>query len=149
MRERILKDIMVSMKNKEKDKLSVLRMVKGSIQLEEINKKKELDDNEVIAVISKQIKTRKESIEEFKKGNRMDLVEQTEKEIEILNEYMPEQMTEEEVEKVINETFEEIKPQSASDMGKIMKSITPKLTGKADMSSVSKLVKEKISNLNN
>ena len=72
MREKILKDIMSSMKNKDKDKLSVLRMVKGAIQLEEINKKKELDDNEVIAVISKQIKTRRESIVEFKKGNRND-----------------------------------------------------------------------------
>ena len=70
MREKILKDIMSSMKNKDKDKLSVLRMVKGAIQLEEINKKKELDDNEVIAVISKQIKTRRESIVEFTKGNR-------------------------------------------------------------------------------
>ena len=148
MREKILKDIMSSMKNKDKDKLSVLRMVKGAIQLEEINKKKELDDNEVIAVISKQIKTRRESIVEFKKGNRNDLVEQTEKEIEILNEYMPEQLSDAEIEKIISDVFEEIKPKSTSDMGKIMKCLTPKLTGKADMSMVSKLVKEKISHLN-
>lgn len=149
MREKILKDIMLSMKNKDKDRLSVLRMVKGAIQLEEINKKKELDDNEVIAVISKQIKTRRESIVEFKKGNRNDLVEQTEKEIDILNEYMPEQLSEEEIEKVILDAFEEVKPQSSSDMGKIMKYVTPKLTGKADMSLVSKIVKNKISNINN
>ena len=88
MRDKIINDIMTAMKNKEKEKLSVLRMVKGAIQLEEINKKKNLDDNEVISVISKQIKTRKESIVEFAKGNRQDLIEQTEKEIEILNEYM-------------------------------------------------------------
>ncbi len=149
MREKILKDIMSSMKNKDKDRLSVLRMVKGAIQLEEINKKKELDDNEVIAVISKQIKTRRESIVEFKKGNRNDLVEQTEKEIDILNEYMPEQLSEEEIEKVILDAFDEVKPQSSSDMGKIMKYVTPKLTGKADMSLVSKIVKNKISNINN
>jgi len=149
MREKILKDIMSSMKNKDKDRLSVLRMVKGAIQLEEINKKKELDDNEVIAVISKQIKTRRESIVEFKKGNRNDLVEQTEKEIDILNEYMPEQLSEEEIEKAILDAFEEVKPQSSSDMGKIMKFVTPKLTGKADMSLVSKIVKNKISNINN
>ena len=149
MREKILKDIMLSMKNKDKDRLSVLRMVKGAIQLEEINKKKELDDNEVIAVISKQIKTRRESIVEFKKGNRNDLVEQTEKEIDILNEYMPEQLSEEEIEKVILDAFDEVKPQSSSDMGKIMKYVTPKLTGKADMSLVSKIVKNKISNINN
>ena len=144
MRERILKDLMTSMKNKDKEKLSVLRMVKGAIQLEEINKKKELDDNEVIAVISKQIKSRRESIAEFQKGNRTDLIEEAEKEINILNEYMPEQLSEEEVEKIIDAAFSEINPQGPSDMGKIMKNITPKLTGKADMSMVSKLVKEKI-----
>ena len=140
---------MASMKNQDKEKLSVLRMVKGAIQLEEINKKKELDDNEVIAVISKQIKTRRESIAEFKKGNREDLVEQTEKEIEILNEYMPEQLSEEEITKVIDEAISEVNPQGPSDMGKIMKTITPKLMGKADMSMVSKIVKEKVSALKN
>lgn len=145
MRERIIKDIMEAMKAKDKEKLSVLRLVKGAMQLEEINKKKELDDNEVIAVLAKQIKTRKESIEEFKKGNRQDLVEQTEKEITILNEYMPEQLSEDKIVKVIEEAINEVNPQSPSDMGKIMKIITPKLTGQADMSFVSKKVKELIS----
>ncbi len=147
MRDKIINDIMIAMKNKEKEKLSVLRMVKGAIQLEEINKKKNLDDNEVIAVISKQIKTRKESIVEFAKGNRQDLIDQTEKEIEILNEYMPEQLSEEEILLIINKAIEELKPQAISDMGKIMKEINPKLIGKADMSLVSKLVKEKLSDI--
>lgn len=147
MRDKIINDIMIAMKNKEKEKLSVLRMVKGAIQLEEINKKKNLDDNEVIAVISKQIKTRKESIVEFTKGNRQDLIDQTEKEIEILNEYMPEQLSEEEILLIINKAIEELKPQAISDMGKIMKEINPKLIGKADMSLVSKLVKEKLSDI--
>lgn len=147
MREKILKDMVAAMKAQDKEKLSVLRMVKGAMQLEEINKKKELDDNEVIAVLSKQIKTRKESIVEFEKGNRTDLVEQTNKEIEILNEYMPEQLSEEEIDKVIEEAFNIVNPSAPSDMGKIMKEVTPKLSGKADMSLVSKKVKEKISNL--
>lgn len=147
MRERILKELMQAMKAQDKERLSVLRMVKGAIQLEEINKKKELDDNEVIAVISKQIKTRRESITEFKKGNRDDLIEATEKEITILNEYMPAQLSEEEIIKVIEDAFNEINPQAPSDMGKIMKTVTPKLTGKADMTFVSKVVKEKISQL--
>lgn len=147
MRDRIINDIMLAMKNKEKEKLSVLRMVKGAIQLEEINKKKNLDDNEVISVISKQIKTRKESIVEFAKGNRNDLIEQTEKEIEILNEYMPEQLSEEEILLIINKAIEELKPQTISDMGKIMKEINPKLVGKADMSLVSRLVKENLSDI--
>lgn len=149
MREKILNDLMLSMKNKEKDKLSVLRMVKGAIQLEEIEKKKQLDDKEVILVISKQIKTRKESIEEFKKGNRDDLVSQTEKEIEILQEYMPEQLSEEEVNNIIDLAIKEVNPSSNSDMGKIMKVVTPKLAGQADMSSVSKIVKEKLTNIVN
>lgn len=148
MREKILTEIMTSMKNKDKERLTVLRMVKGAIQLEEINKKRELNDDEVVAVISKQIKTRRESIIEFEKGNRADLVEQTQKEIDILNEYMPEQMSEEEILSIIEIAFDEIKPQAPSDMGKIMKFLTPKLNGKADMSYVSKLVKEKISKLN-
>lgn len=147
MRERILKELMQAMKAQDKEKLSVLRMVKGAIQLEEINKKKELSDDEVIAVISKQIKTRKESITEFKKGSRDDLVEQTEKEINILSEYMPAQLSKEEIIKVIDDAFNEVNPQAPSDMGKIMKTITPKLTGKADMTFVSKTVKEKISQL--
>lgn len=145
MRERILNDIMTAMKNKDKDRLSVLRMVKGAIQLEEINKKKELNDDEIINVLSKQIKTRKESILEFQKGQRQDLIEQTEKEIKLLNEYMPEPLSDEEVEEIIDEAISEVNPQSPSDMGKVMKLLTPKLTGKTDMSNVSRLVKERIS----
>jgi len=147
MRDKILKDIMQAMKDKDKDKLSVLRMVKGSIQLEEIAKKKELSDDDVLGVLAKQIKTRKESIIEFEKAGRNDLIEQTSKEIEILNQYMPEQMSEEEIIKVIEEAVEEVKPQSASDMGKIMKLVSPKFKGKADMSLVSSIIKEKLSNI--
>ena len=147
MRDKILKDIVEAMKSKDKDRLSVLRMVKGAIQLEEINKKATLTDEDVIGVLSKQIKTRKESIAEFEKGNRQDLIEKTNKEIEILNEYMPEQLSEEEVIKVIDEAFNKVNPTSNSDMGKIMGLITPILKGKADMSSVSKKVKEKLANI--
>ena len=84
MRERILSDLISAMKNKDKDKLSVLRMVKGAMQLEEINVKHELNDEEVVRIISKQIKTRKDSIVEFEKGNRQDLIEATTNEIKIL-----------------------------------------------------------------
>lgn len=147
MRNRIINDITQAMKEKNKERLSVLRMVKGAMQLEEINKKKELNDEEVIAVISKQIKTRKESIVEFEKGNRNDLKEKTESEISILEEYMPEQLSEEEVDEIINKAFSGINPTSSSDMGKIMGLITPLLKGKADMSVVSKKVKDKISTI--
>jgi len=147
MKDRILKDMVAAMKNQDKLRLSVLRMVKGAIQLEEINKKSELTDEDVIGVLSKQIKTRKESIAEFEKGNRFDLIEQTNMEIAILNEYMPAQLSEEEVIKIIDDAFDKVNPTSQSDMGKIMGIITPLLKGKADMSSVSKKVKEKLSNI--
>ena len=147
MRNKLLSDLVNAMKNQDKETLSVLRMVKGAIQLEEINKKHELTDDEFVGIIGKQIKTRKESITEFEKANRTDLIEQANKEIEILNKYMPEQLSEEDVLKVIDLAFDEIKPSSQSDMGKIMGIVTPKLKGKADMSFVSKTIKEKLSNL--
>ena len=147
MRERILNDLVAAMKNKDKEVLAVLRMVKGAIQLEEINKKQQLNDEDIIAVLSKQIKTRKESIVEFEKAGREDLITQTKGEIEILSKYMPEQLSEEEVLKVIDEAFDTVKPEKPSDMGKLMGFVTPKLKGKADMGFVSKTIKEKLANL--
>lgn len=147
MKQNLLNDLVAAMKSQDKETLSVLRMVKGAIQLEEINKKSELSDEDFIGVVSKQIKTRKESITEFEKAGRTDLVDQTQKEIEILNKYMPEQLSEEEVLKVIDEAFNTVNPQAQSDMGKLMGFVTPKLKGKADMSFVSKTIKEKLANL--
>ena len=147
MKQNLLNDLVAAMKSQDKETLSVLRMVKGAIQLEEINKKNELSDEDFIGVVSKQIKTRKESIIEFEKAGRNDLIEQTQKEIEILNKYMPEQLSEEEVLKVIDEAFNTVNPQTQSDMGKLMGFVTPKLKGKADMSFVSKTIKERLSNL--
>lgn len=145
MKDKILKDLVSAMKSQDKETLSVLRMVKGAIQLEEIKIKKELTDEDVVAVISKQIKTRKESITEFEKAGRTDLIDQTKQEIEILSKYMPEQLSEEEVLKVIDEAFLVINPTAQSDMGKLMGFVTPKLKGKADMSFVSKAIKERLS----
>lgn len=147
MRNKLLADLVTAMKSQDKETLSVLRMVKGAIQLEEINTKHELNDDEFISVVSKQIKTRKESITEFEKAGRNDLIEQTSREIEILNKYMPEQLSEEEVLKVIDEAFGTVKPSAQSDMGKLMGFVTPKLKGKADMSFVSKTIKERLANL--
>ena len=144
MRERILKDIIEAMKSKDKERLSTLRMLKGAMQLEEINKKGELDDTEIINLISKQIKTRRESIEEFKKANRLDLADKTEKEVEILSSYMPEQLSEDEVLKLIEEAFNEVKPTSMKDMKNIMAYLNPKISGRADKGFVSKTIKEKL-----
>lgn len=144
MKERILVDLKNAMKNQNKDLLNVVRMVKGAIQLEEIKVKHVLNDDEVITIIAREIKTRKESIKEFEKGGRADLVEKTEKEIELLNKYMPEQLSEEEIVKTVNDVFDELKPSSVSDMGKIMGKLTPILKGKADLGLVNKIVREKL-----
>ena len=144
MRERILNDLVTFMKAQEKEKLIVFRMVKGAILMEELNKKRELTDEEVIDVITKQIKTRNESIAEFKKGNRNDLIEKTEREIKILEVYLPEPLTNEEIDEIIEQAFAEVKPSAPQDMGKLMGLITPKVKGKADMGLISKRVKEKL-----
>jgi hypothetical protein len=141
------KEIMQAMKDKDTLKLNVLKMVKGAIQLEKINNGRELNDELFIDVVVKQIKERSESIEEFKKGNRQDLVDKTQAEIDILNTYLPEQLSEEEVDKEIDAIFDEVKPTSQKDMGLVMKEATAKLKGKADMKMVSTKIKEKLANL--
>ena len=145
--EQLNKDMVVSMKNKDSFSLGVIRMAKGAIQLEAINKKKDLTDEDIVMVISKQIKMRNDSIQEFTKAGRLDLVEQNQKEIEILNKYMPEQLSLEEVNKIIDEAFTKVNPTSSKDMGLIMKEVSPKLKGKADMGQVNTIIKEKLSNL--
>ena len=145
--EKINQDMISFMKNKDSFSLSVIRMVKGAIQLEKINLKRDLNDDEVIAVISKQIKMRNDSIAEFTKANRTDLIEQTKKEIEVLNTYMPEQLSEEDINKIIEEAFTKINPTGSKDMGLIMKEVSPKLKGRADMGKVNALIKEKLNNL--
>lgn len=144
MNEQIANDLKSAMKSGDKFKLSVLRMLKSALQLESISKKHELSDEEVRSVIKKQVKTRKDSMEEFKKYNKTDEVEKLEKEIEVLNAYLPEEMTEEEIAKVIDEVFNELKPTSMKEMGMVMKELNTKITN-ADMSLVSKLVKERLS----
>ena len=110
--EQLNKDMVVSMKNKDSFSLGVIRMAKGAIQLEAINKKQELTNDDMVAVISKQIKMRNDSINEFTKAGRTDLVEQNQKEIDILNKYMPAQLSEEEINIIIQEAFDKLNPTS-------------------------------------
>ena len=144
MNEKIANDLKATMKSGDKFKLSVLRMLKSALQLESISKKHELSDDEVMSVVKKQVKTRKDSIEEFKKYNKIEEVEKLEQEIEILNTYLPEEMSEEEISKVIDEVFNELNPTSMKEMGMVMKELNAKITN-ADMSLVSKMVKERLS----
>ena len=144
MVEKLDKDMIEAMKLKDKDRLVVIRMVKAALKQEQIDHKKEINDDLLIDVINKQIKMRRDSIIEFEKGNRKDLVEKTQKEINVLMAYLPEQLSTEEVEKIINEIFEEVKPESQKDMGKVMKEAQAKLKGKADMKEVSTIIREKL-----
>lgn len=145
MYEKINEDLKNAMKEKDTFKLSVLRMLKSALQLEQIAKKHELDDNEVAAVLKKQVKVRKDSFEEYKKYDKAELVESLEKEIAILDAYLPEEMNKEDITKVVEDAINEVKPTSMKDMGLVMKKVNELLVGKnADMSLVSKLVKEKI-----
>lgn len=148
MFNKINEDLKNAMKEKDSFKLSVLRMLKSALQLEQISQKHDLDDAEVSSVLKKQVKVRKDSLEEYKKYNKLDSVKELEAEIDILSKYLPEELSEEEIMKVILEVFEEIKPTSMKEMGLVMKSVNNKLASKnADMSLVSKLVKEKLSSL--
>lgn len=143
MNEQIANDLKNAMKSGDKFQLSVLRMLKSALQLEAISKKHELTDDEVISVIKKQVKTRKDSIIEFQKYNKTAEVEKLEEEIKILDTYLPAEMTEDEIKKVIDEVFKELNPTSMKDMGGVMKKLNEKITN-ADMSLVSKLVKERL-----
>ena len=140
-----MEDIKTAMKSGDKETLSVLRMAKGSMDKERIDKKREVNDELLTEVIAREIKTRNESIKEFEKGGRSDLVEQTQNEVEILKKYLPEQLSEEEVDGIIDEVFNEVKPESMRDMGKVMGMVTPKVKGRYDMSEVSRKIREKLS----
>ena len=116
-------------------------------RIEHINKKVGINDDLVISVLSHQIKTIRESIVEFEKGNREDLIEKTQNEIDLLQTYLPAQLTDEEINKVLDNAFNKVNPTSAKEMGLIMKEVTPLLKGKADMGKVSALIKERLANL--
>ena len=147
MYNKIKEDIVKALKEKDTLKLQTLRGIKGEVDLEHINKKVEINDDLVITVLSRGIKTRRESITEFEKGNREDLIEKTQNEINLLQTYLPAQLTDEEINKVLDDAFNKVNPTSAKEMGLIMKEVTPLLKGKADMGKVSALIKERLANL--
>ena len=148
MNEKINEDLKSAMKEKDTFKLSVLRMLKSALQMEQIAKKHELSDSEIASVIKKQVKVRKDSAEEHKKYGKEESVKALEEEIAILDAYLPEEMSESEITEIINRVFDDVKPTSMKDMGIIMKKVNELLVDKnADMSLVSKLVKDKLSNI--
>ena len=147
MFDKIQKDYITAFKEKNTIKKDVLGLLKGAILNAKIDKKEDLTEDEILSLIEKQIKLRKDSMEEYKKANKMDVVETLKLEISYLMEYMPEQLSKEEINKIIDDVFNKVNPTSQKEMGLIMKEVTPLLKGKADMSHVSSLIKERLANL--
>lgn len=138
----LMEDLKDSMKNKDTIKKNTITMVRAAIQQEEIDNKKDLSEDDILAIITKEVKERRHSIEEFKKGDRQDLVDESEKEIEILLKYLPEQLSETELEEIVIETIKSLGAESMKDMGKIMAAVMPKIKGRADGGMVNKIVKD-------
>ena len=144
MFEQINNDLKEALKSGDKFRLSVLRMLKSALQLESINNKKELTDEVVINVLKKQVKQRNDSINEYSKLGKEETVNDLKQEIDILNEYLPAEATDEEIQKVLDEAFQELNPSSMKDMGSIMKYVSSHLNN-VDMTKVSNFVKERLS----
>jgi uncharacterized protein YqeY len=135
-----------SMRSHDEISRDTMRMLLTSLKLAEVEKKQELDDTAVLALVQKEIKSRHESIIDFNKGNRADLVEKTEKEIKVLEQFLPKQMSDEELQAVVNEAIKEVNAKNPSDMGKVMKLVIPRVQGKASSDRISGLVKQLLQN---
>ncbi|HLR91851.1 MAG TPA: GatB/YqeY domain-containing protein [Atopostipes sp.] len=144
--DQLNEDMKAAMKAKEKERLTTIRMIKSAIQNEEIAKGRELTPDEEIAVVSREKKQRMDSYEEFEKAGRGDLITNLEQELEVVEKYLPEQLSDDEIREIVNETIDEVGAESMKDMGKVMSTIMPKVAGRADGSKINQFVKEELSN---
>lgn len=144
MYDSIKSEIVKAMKEHNKERLNVLRMVKASVDLEHIDKKVEINDELVLSVVLKQVKMREDSIEQYSKTSRSDLVEKETMELNILKEFLPKPLTDSEVDELISEAIDEIKPEGMKDMGKIMGYLSPKVKGRTDQKALSIKIKERL-----
>lgn len=146
MKEQILSDMKTAMKARDTDTVSALRLVNSALKNKEIEVRPEqLTDQDVISVIKKLSKQRKDSIEQFQKAGRDDLVANEQKELSVLEKYLPEQMGEEEIKKIVDACIGELGASSMKDMGKVMGAVTAKTQGAADNKLVSQIVKASLS----
>ncbi|UOQ86047.1 GatB/YqeY domain-containing protein [Gracilibacillus salinarum] len=144
--ELLNQDMKQAMKARDKETLSVIRMVKASMQNEAIKLQKDaLSEEEELTVLARELKQRKDSLHEFEEAGREDLVSKLNTEIEIIQAYMPEQLSDEELETIVVQTIEEVQAQSKKDMGKVMSALMPKVKGKAEGSRVNQLVQKNLS----
>lgn len=142
--DQLRNDMKTAMKARDKDTLSVIRMIRASVKNKEIERGTELSDTEVTEIIARELKQRNDSLQEFEKAKRSDLVAQTKQEIEILKRYLPEQLTEDELRQMIKETIQTVGARSKADLGKVMAALMPKVKGRADGKQVNRLVQEEL-----
>lgn len=140
--ERLNEDMKQAMRNQDKFKLSTIRMVRATIKNLEIDLKRTLNDNEVLDILGREIKQRKDALQEFEKAGRDDLAQQVKAEAEILAEYLPEQLSEEEIKVIVQQTIQETGASSKAEMGKLMSALMPKVKGLADGRLVNQVVQQ-------
>ena len=144
LKQKLQEDLKSSMKNKDTVKKSVVALIRASIKQYEVDNRVELGDDEIVDLIAKQLKQTRDSRDEFAKAGREDLVSKAEAEIEVLKEYLPQQLSEEELNKIVISTISEVGATSMKDMKKIMTSIMPKVKGRADGKLINELVKKNL-----
>lgn len=143
--ERLQQDMKSALKNKEKEKLSTIRMVRAAIKKAEIDHKGPLNDEQIIEVIMREVKQRKDAVQEYEKAGRHDLVEKEKEELQILETYLPEPLTEEELTEIIQETIQQLGVTSKKEIGKVMKTVLPKVKGRAEGKAVNQIVQKLLS----
>lgn len=144
LNDRLNEDMKQAMRSQDKFRLSVIRMVRSSIKNIEIDQRRSLDDQEVLDVLNREIKQRKDSLHEFEKAGRDDLADQLKQELAILVDYMPQQLSEDEVKEIVQQTIHEVGASSKADMGKVMSALMPKVKGRADGKLVNQLVQQSL-----
>ena len=147
MKEELLQDLKEAMKNKDTLKKDTITMLRAAILQVEKDSQKTLNDDEICAIVAKEVKKRKESVKEYEDAGREDIANSLKQEVEILSKYLPEQLTEDEIEKLVVEAISESGATSPKDMGRVMSILRPKTAGKADGKLVSDIVKEKRANM--
>lgn len=140
LKEKLMEDMKESMKSKDKVRKNVVTMVRAAIKQREVDERIELEDTDIIDIIAKQVKQKNDAIEDFKKGNRQDLVDLTNEEIKILLEYLPPQLSDDEIEQIVREAVEQTGAQTKKETGKVMALLMPKVKGKADGKKVNQIV---------
>ena len=145
IQQRINDDVKVAMRNKDKDRLGVLRLITAAFKQKEVDERVDLDDTMVLAIMNKMTKQIRDSIDQFEKAGRDDLAAKEAFELEIIQEYLPAQLSEDEISQIIAECVAASGAESAKDMGKVMGLLKPRIQGRADMGKISGLVKQQLS----